>query len=163
MSIAAILKQIDQYASRYVTVTGGEPLAQKNCLPLLRALCDADYLVSLETGGAQDISAVDVRVMRVMDIKTPGSQEAAKNRWENLAYLTAHDEIKFVLCDEADYQWAKQIIQQHKLNEICTVLFSPVHGILDATQLAEWILGDRLGVRLQLQIHKLLWHNKPGH
>lgn len=163
MSVAEILKQVAEYAPRYVTVTGGEPLAQKNCLPLLRALCDAGYKVSLETGGALDISSVDERVMRVVDIKTPASGEAAKNRWENLEMLTAHDEIKFVLCNEADYRWAKQTIQQHHLGEKCPVLFSPAHGVLDATQLAEWILHDRLHVRLQVQLHKLLWNNVPGH
>lgn len=163
MSVAEILKQVAGYAPRYVTVTGGEPLAQKNCLPLLRELCDAGYQVSLETSGALDISAVDDRVMRIVDIKTPGSNEVEKNRWENLPLLTAHDEIKFVLCDEADYRWAKQIMQQHHLAEKCPVLFSPVHGVLNTTQLAEWILHDRLPVRLQVQLHKLLWDNTPGH
>ena len=163
MSLVEILKQVAAYSPRYVTVTGGEPLAQKNCLLLLSALCDAGYQVSLETGGALDISDVDARVMRVVDIKTPGSNEVDKNRWENLTRLTSHDEIKFVLCDEADYRWAKQIMQQHHLAEKCPVLFSPVHGELDATQLAEWILHDRLPVRLQVQLHKLLWDNRPGH
>lgn len=163
MSLAEILKQVAGYAPRYVTVTGGEPLAQKNCLPLLRALCDAGYAVSLETGGALDISEVDARVMRVVDIKTPASGEAAKNRWENLELLTPHDEIKFVLCDEHDYQWAKQILQQHHLTGKCAVLFSPAHGTLDVTQLADWILRDHLPVRMQLQLHKLLWNNVPGH
>ena len=163
MSVADILKQVAAYSPRYITVTGGEPLAQKNCLALLRKLCDAGYEVSLETSGALDISAVDARVMRVVDIKTPGSNEVEKNRWENLPLLTAHDEIKFVLCDEADYQWARQIIQQHQLTEKCVVLFSPVHGELNATQLAEWILRDHLPVRLQVQLHKLLWNNTPGH
>ena len=163
MSVAEILRQVAEYSPRYVTVTGGEPLAQKNCLLLLRDLCDAGYQVSLETGGALDISAVDERVMRVVDIKTPGSNEAERNRWENLPLLGAHDEIKFVLCDEADYQWARQILQQHHLADKCPVLFSPAHGTLDATQLADWILRDRLPVRLQLQLHKLLWNNVPGH
>lgn len=163
MSLANILQRVAEYAPLHVTVTGGEPLAQKNCLPLLRALCDAGYQVSLETGGALDISGVDARVMRVVDIKTPASGEAAKNLWENLALLTPHDEIKFVLCDESDYQWAKQILQQHQLAGKCAVLFSPAHGTLDATQLANWILRDRLPVRMQLQLHKLLWNNTPGH
>lgn len=163
MSLAHILQQVADYAPHYVTVTGGEPLAQKNCLPLLQALCDAGYQVSLETGGALDISAVDARVMRVVDIKTPASGEVEKNRWENLPLLTQHDEIKFVLCDENDYQWAKQIVQQHQLAEKCTVLFSPAHDELNATQLAEWILHDHLPVRMQLQMHKLLWNNTPGH
>lgn len=163
MSVAEILGQVAQYAPCYVTVTGGEPLAQKNCLPLLTALCDAGYEVSLETGGALDIAGVDARVMRVLDIKTPASGEAARNRWENLPLLTRHDEIKFVLCDENDYLWAKQILQQHRLAEHCEVLFSPAHGALNATQLAEWILRDRLPVRMQLQLHKLLWNNAAGH
>jgi len=163
MSMAEILRQVAEYAPRYVTVTGGEPLAQKNCLPLLRALCDTGYEVSLETGGALDIGEVDARVMRVVDIKTPASGEAEKNRWENLPLLTRHDEIKFVLCDENDYQWAKQILLQHRLAEKCAVLFSPAHGALDAAHLAEWILRDRLPVRMLLQLHKLLWSNVPGH
>lgn len=163
VSVAGILKQVAEYSPRYVTVTGGEPLAQKNCLPLLSALCDAGYEVSLETGGALDIGEVDVRVMRVVDIKTPASGEVERNRWENLPLLTAHDEIKFVLCDENDYQWAKKILRQYHLGEKCAVLFLPAHGTLDATQLAEWILRDRLPVRMQLQLHKLLWNNAPGH
>ena len=163
VAITNILEQVAAYAPRYVTVTGGEPLAQKNCIVLLRALCDAGYQVSLETGGAMDISAVDARVMRVVDIKTPGSGELAKNRWENLALLTAHDEIKFVLCDEADYHWAKALIEQHRLDAKCPILFSPVHGALNPTHLAEWILRDRLPVRLQVQLHKILWNNAAGH
>lgn len=163
MTLAEILKRVAEYVPQYVTVTGGEPLAQKNCLILLHALCDAGYQVSLETGGALDISEVDARVMRVVDIKTPASGESAKNRWENLALLTRHDEIKFVLCDVNDYQWAKQILQQHHLAEKCTVLFSPAHDTLDATQMADWILRDRLPVRMQVQLHKILWNNEPGH
>ena len=163
MGVAEILRRVAGYMPRYVTVTGGEPLAQKNCLPLLRALCDAGYEVSLETGGALDIGEVDARVMRVVDIKTPASGEAEKNRWENLPLLTQHDEIKFVLCDENDYQWAKQILLQHRLAEKCAVLFSPAHGTLNAAHLAEWILRDRLPVRMLLQLHKLLWNNVPGH
>jgi 7-carboxy-7-deazaguanine synthase len=163
MSLADILRQVAAYSPRYVTVTGGEPLAQKSSLLLLKALCDAGYQVSLETSGALDISEVDVRVMRVVDIKTPASGEVAKNRWENLALLTMHDEIKFVLCDEKDYHWAKKIIRQYHLDEKCPVLFSPAHGALNATQLAEWILRDQLPVRMQVQLHKLLWNNAPGH
>jgi 7-carboxy-7-deazaguanine synthase len=163
MSLAEILDQVATYQPHYVTVTGGEPLAQKNCLALMKALCDAGYEVSLETSGALDISAVDDRVMCVLDIKTPASGEAEKNRWENLALLTKHDEIKFVLCDENDYEWAKLILQQHQLAEKCTVLFSPVHGALNATQLADWILSDHLPVRMQVQLHKILWNNEPGH
>lgn len=162
-SIADILKEVAAYAPHYVTVTGGEPLAQKNCRPLLAALCDAGYEISLETSGALEIGEVDPRVMRVLDIKTPASGEAGKNCWENLPLLTRHDEIKFVLCDENDYRWAKQILRQHHLDEKCAVLFSPAHGTLDATCLAEWILRDRLPVRMLLQLHKLLWNNAPGH
>lgn len=163
VTIASILETVAGYAPRYVTVTGGEPLAQKNCIVLLKALCDAGYEVSLETGGAMDISAVDARVVRVVDIKTPGSGEVEKNRWENLALLTAHDEIKFVLCDETDYHWARALIGEHQLAEKCPVLFSPVHGTMNPTQLAEWILRDRLPVRLQVQLHKILWHDAAGH
>lgn len=163
MSVAEILGRVAGYAPRYVTVTGGEPLAQKHCLLLLSALCDAGYEVSLETGGALDIGEVDARVARVVDIKTPASGEAEKNRWENLPLLASHDEIKFVLCDERDYRWAKRVMQQHHLAGKCAVLFSPAHGTLNPTQLAEWILRDRLPVRMQLQLHKLLWNNAPGH
>jgi len=163
VSQADILQQVAEYAPNYVTVTGGEPLAQKNCAGLLQALCDAGYEVSLETGGGLDIGSVDARVKRVVDIKTPASGESEKNIWDNLALLTRHDEVKFVLCDEMDYQWAKQIMRQYQLGSKCPVLFSPAHGVLDATQLAEWILRDRLAVRLQVQLHKLLWNNAPGH
>ncbi len=163
MSVAEILLQVAGYSPRYVTVTGGEPLAQKNCLHLLSALCDAGYEVSLETGGSLDIGEVDARVSRVLDIKTPASGEEAKNRWENLPLLTPHDEIKFVLCDESDYLWARQVLRQYHLAEKCAVLFSPAHGTLNPTELAEWILRDRLPVRMQLQLHKLLWNNAPGH
>lgn len=163
MSVAEILEQIAGYEPRYVTVTGGEPLAQKNSLLLLNALCDAGYDVSLETSGALDIGAVDARVMRVLDIKTPASGEAEKNRWENLPLLMPHDEIKFVLCDENDYRWAKQIMSQHRLTEKCEVSFSPAQGLLNATQLAEWILRDHLAVRMQVQLHKILWGNAVGH
>lgn len=163
MGVAEILEQIAGYAPRYVTVTGGEPLAQKNCVPLLNALVDAGYDVSLETSGALDIAAVDGRVMRVVDIKTPASGEVEKNRWENLASLTLHDEIKFVLCDENDYRWAKQIMWQHRLTEKCEVSFSAAQGSLDATQLAEWVLRDRLAVRMLVQLHKILWGGATGH
>ena len=162
MSVAEIMKHTSEYSPRYVTVTGGEPLAQKNCIPLLIALCNAGYEVSLETGGALDISEVDERVMRVVDIKTLASGEVDKNRWENLPFLTRHDEIKFVVCGENDYQWARQTIHQYHLVEKCPVTLSPAHGMLDATQLAEWILRDGLQVRLQVQLHKLLWGNQQG-
>lgn len=163
MQLSAILDEVARYAPRYVTVTGGEPLAQKNCLSLLRALCDAGYEVSLETGGALDVSGVDSRVMKVLDIKTPGSGEVQKNLWGNLDHLDQRDEIKFVLCDEADYKWAKQVMQEHALTQRCAVLFSPTQGQLAPTELAEWILRDRLPVRLQVQLHKLLWGNEAGH
>jgi len=162
MTLAAILTKVAEFSPRYVTVTGGEPLAQKNCLPLLKALCDAGYEVSLETGGALDIGGIDARVMRVLDIKTPASGEEAKNRWENLPLLNAQDEIKFVLCDENDYRWAQAILQQHRLADICPVVFSPAYGALSATSLAEWILRDHAPVRMQVQLHKILWGNEVG-
>jgi 7-carboxy-7-deazaguanine synthase len=163
MPLNAIMDKVASYVPCYVTVTGGEPLAQKNCLSLLRALCDAGYEVSLETGGALDVRGVDARVMKVLDIKTPGSGEEQKNLWGNLEHLNRHDEIKFVLCDEADYQWAKQVMKEHSLAKRCAVLFSPAQGQLAAKDLAEWILRDRLPVRLQVQLHKLLWGNEAGH
>ena len=162
LSLAAILQQVAAYAPTYVCVTGGEPLAQKNCWPLLTALCDAGYQVSLETSGALDVGGVDPRVVKVLDIKTPASGEMAKNRWENLLQLNLHDEIKLVLCDEADYDWARQQLTEHRLAERAAVLFSPAQGQLEPAQLAEWILRDRLPVRLQLQLHKLLWGNQQG-
>lgn len=163
MDIAAILQEVARYPVRYVTVTGGEPLAQKNCLPLLQALCDKGYEVSLETGGALDVSAVDARVMKVVDIKTPASGEVEKNLWSNMDKLESRDEIKFVLCDEADYVWAKQVLQERGLTDKCTVLFSPAQGQLSATNLADWVLRDHLPVRMQVQLHKILWGNVPGH
>ena len=163
IAIDAILQQVATFHTRHVCVTGGEPLAQKNCLILLTALCDAGYSVSLETSGALDIGGVDARVARIVDIKTPGSGEVEKNRWENMAQLQASDEIKFVLCDEADYHWARQMLTEHHLSDTCPVLFSPVHEQLSPTQLAEWILRDQLPVRMQVQLHKYLWPNAPGH
>lgn len=163
MTLETIMQRVAQHSTRYVTVTGGEPLAQKNCLPLLRALCDAGYQVSLETGGALDVSGVDKRVMKVLDIKTPASGEVEKNLWGNLTYIQPGDEIKFVLCDEADYTWAKQVISQHDLVTKCPVLFSPSQGQLSPTTLADWVLRDNLAVRLQVQLHKILWGNVAGH
>lgn len=163
MTLENVLAQVTQYSTRYVTVTGGEPLAQKNCLNLLQVLCDKGYQVSLETGGALDVSAVDARVMKVVDIKTPASGEMEKNMWANLVHINSSDEIKFVLCDEADYKWAKQVITQHELTEKCPVLFSPSQGQLSPTVLAEWVLRDSLAVRLQVQLHKILWGNVAGH
>ena len=133
MEIAQILEEVARHGAHYVTVTGGEPLAQKNCLELLQALCDAGYAVSLETGGALDVSEVDARVVKVLDIKTPGSGEAEKNLWGNLAHLNPHDEIKIVLCDEADYDWARQKLIEHALDQKCAVLFAPVQGKLSPT------------------------------
>ena len=162
IKIDAILERVATFHTPYVCVTGGEPLAQKNCPALLAALCDAGYSVSLETSGALDIGSVDARVARIVDIKTPGSGEAKKNRWENIAVLKPSDEVKFVLCDAADYQWAKQMLTEYRLAERCPVLFSPVHGTLNPTLLAEWILRDRLPVRMQVQLHKYLWDSEPG-
>ena len=163
ISLPEIMEEVQRYSTLYVTVTGGEPLAQKNCLPLLNALCDAGYQVSLETSGAIDVSNVDERVMKVMDIKAPASGEVEKNLWSNLDYLNGHDEIKFVLCDEADYVWAKQMLIEKHLGAKCNVLFSPAQGQLSPTDLANWILRDNLGVRMQLQLHKILWGNVAGH
>lgn len=157
-----VLNDVAQYGTRYVTVTGGEPLAQKNCLLLLAAMADRGYSVSLETSGALDVSRVDPRVSRIVDIKTPGSGEVERNRWENLAHLNARDEIKLVLCDEADYVWARAVLAERRLERVSPVLFSPVHGGLPAPLLAEWILRDRLPVRLQVQLHKILWGEQPG-
>ena len=162
MTLEQILAAVGAYPTRQVCVTGGEPLAQKNCLPLLAALCDAGYEVCLETSGALDISEVDARVSRIVDLKAPGSGESAKNRWANLVLLTARDELKFVIKDRADYEWARQTIAEHRLDAICPLLFSPVQGEIDPTTLAEWILADRLPVRFQLQLHKLLWGNMRG-
>jgi 7-carboxy-7-deazaguanine synthase len=157
-----VLEQVRSHGVRHVCVTGGEPLAQKGSLPLLTALCDAGYTVSLETSGAIDVSQVDPRVIRVLDIKTPGSAEAARNRWDNLPLLTAQDQVKFVLCGREDYDWAKNIVAQHELPARCTVLFSPSHGQVDPAALADWIVADRLPVRMQLQLHKILWGSTPG-
>ena len=157
LDLADILTQVAVWHPRHVTVTGGEPLAQKHCCSLLAALCDAGYDVSLETGGALDIAEVDPRVCRILDIKPPGSGEAQRNRWENLAALAARDEVKFVLAGREDYEWAKQIMREHGLAERCPVLFSPVYGELQARQLADWMLEDRLPARLQIQLHKALW------
>ncbi|MGH8457573.1 MAG: 7-carboxy-7-deazaguanine synthase QueE [Stenotrophobium sp.] len=161
-SFDAVLAQVRDYGVRHVCVTGGEPLAQKNCTAFLARLCDEGYTVSLETSGAIDISAVDPRVIRVVDIKTPVSGEVNRNRWENIPLLTARDEVKFVICDRGDYEWARQIVQQYRLCDRSLVLFSPSQGQLPAHELADWILADRLPVRFQLQLHKVLWGNVPG-
>lgn len=158
-----ILARIAAFKPRYICVTGGEPLAQKACLELLTALCDAGYEVSLETSGSRDISEVDPRVVRVVDLKTPGSGELDKNLYDNIGQLTGRDQLKFVLCDRADYDWARQQLEKYDLAARCEVLFSPVHGQLEARQLAEWILADNLPVRMQVQLHKYLWGDQPGH
>jgi len=163
MSLQSILQKVAQYSPRYITVTGGEPLAQKSSPLLMRALCDAGYEVSLETGGMLDVSGIDERVSKVVDLKTPASGEMAKNLLSNLEHLNPQDEIKFVLCDEGDYQWAKQMMTEHRLAEQCDVLFSPAQGQVAPKELAEWILRDHLPVRLQVQLHKILWGNEAGH
>ena len=160
--IDEILEQVAGYGARHVTVTGGEPLAQPDCLVLLTALCDAGYRVSLETSGAIDIAPVDPRVVRVMDLKTPGSGESDKNLYANIEHLTPKDQVKFVIADEADYRWSCEQLRRWDLPARCEVLFSPVAGELDPAQLADWILRDRLDVRFQLQLHKILWGNRPG-
>ena len=163
LSLATILDKIKQYPTQYVTVTGGEPLAQPVCVDLLTMLCDQGYRVSLETSGALDISDVDPRVVKIVDIKTPGSGEVKRNRYENLDFLNQHDEVKFVLCDRADYDWSKAFIEEYQLTKHCQVLFSPSHAQLDTQSLAEWILQDGLPVRLQIQLHKYIWGDLPGH
>ena len=162
LAIADVVERVCGFDCATVCVTGGEPLAQKSCLPLLVALCDAGHSVSLETSGALDIAGVDPRVARIVDLKAPGSGEQAKNRWENVELLTSRDELKFVLASREDYDWAVSACRQHRLFERCPVLFSPVQGQLDPAQLAQWIMDDRLPVRFQLQLHKLLWGNVKG-
>ena len=157
-----LVDEAKQSGVRHVCVTGGEPLAQKRCAILLRKLCDAGFEVSLETSGALDISVADTRVSRVVDLKTPASGEVARNRWENIPLLTAHDQIKFVICDRADYDWARSVVQEHALTARCEVLLSPSFGQQSPTELADWIVADRLPVRFQLQLHKLLWNDEPG-
>lgn len=161
-SFDEILATVASYYAQYVCVTGGEPLAQKGCHVLLKMLCDAGYQVSIETSGAMDISQVDQRVSVIMDIKTPGSGEESKNLWSNIATLEAKDEVKFVLVDRADYEWAKQILNQYDLTKKCPVLFSPVYKTLPPADLARWVLEDRLPVRMQVQLHKILWGEKAG-
>nr|AUN37662.1 queuosine biosynthesis QueE radical SAM [uncultured bacterium] len=158
-----IVEEVAKYQTRHVCVTGGEPLAQKRCLDLLTCLCDGGFAVSLETSGALDIADVDPRVSRVMDLKAPGSGESARNLWSNLAALTPNDQVKFVLVDRADYDWACGLLKEHAIAQRCEILFSPVFGKLAPRDLAEWILADRLGVRMQVQLHKFLWGEEPGH
>jgi len=162
MSHDDILERVAAYGVRHVCVTGGEPLAQKRCLQLLERLCDAGYRVSLETSGALDVGAVDPRVSRVLDLKTPDSGEVERNLWPNLALLTARDQVKFVISSRADYAWSRDRVREHALDRRCEVLFSPAWNRQDATRLAEWILEDLLPVRMQLQLHKLLWGDVAG-
>ena len=161
-TIASVLAEVAKYPARQICVTGGEPLAQKECLALLVALCDAGYDVSLETSGALDIAAVDPRVARIMDLKAPDSGESARNLWGNLALLNQRDEIKIVIASRADYEWTRQALREHKLDDLCSVLLSPAQGLVEPTALAEWILEDGLNVRFQMQLHKLLWGNMKG-
>ena len=162
MSFDEILKQVAANKTCYVTVTGGEPLSQKPCIDLLRMLCDAGYMVSLETSGALDVSKVDSRVVKVMDIKTPASGEEKRNRLDNINYIGAQDQIKFVICDKLDYEWCRELMYRHNLSERCEILFSPSYEQLQARDLADWILRDGLPVRMQMQLHKLLWGDQPG-
>lgn len=163
MRIDEVLAEVAAQHTPYVCVTGGEPLAQAGCLSLLRALCDAGHTVSLETGGAIDIGEVDERVIRVLDVKTPGSGETGRYRWENLDRLRPSDQLKFVICDREDFDWAVKLIRERQLDRHCTVLMSPSHEQLPARTLAEWILESGLPLRMQIQLHKYLWGNAPGH
>ncbi|GAB4354182.1 MAG: 7-carboxy-7-deazaguanine synthase QueE [Methylohalobius crimeensis] len=163
LSVDEIVRRVADYGVRHVTVTGGEPLAQPACLPLLSRLVDGGFLVSLETSGAMDIAGVDARVIQVMDLKPPSSGETTRNRYANLERLTAKDQVKFVIGDRGDYLWSRDILYQYRLADRCEVLFSPVARELEPRRLAEWILEDRLPVRFQIQLHKLLWGDRPGH
>ncbi len=157
-----ILAEVASHGVRHVCVTGGEPLAQKRCIDLLSSLCDAGYIVSLETSGAIDIADVDPRVSRVLDIKTPGSLEVTRNRWENIDLLTPHDQVKFVICDRDDFEWARGVTAQYQLQQRCDVWFSPSFSQVQPRELADWIVAEKLPVRYQLQLHKLLWNDEPG-
>ena len=160
--IDMIVDEVKRHGVRHVCVTGGEPLAQKRCITLLTTLCDAGFDVSLETSGAIDIADVDTRVSRIVDIKTPGSLEVARNRWENLPLLTRHDQVKFVICSREDYDWSKQIVAEHGLANVCDVLFSPSYTQVSPRDLANWIVEDRLPVKFQMQLHKQLWGEEQG-
>lgn len=163
-TIEHIATEVANYAPRYVTVTGGEPLAQKTCLPLLTTLCDAGYEVSLETGGAISVAGVDDRVVKVLDLKTPASGEVERNDYSNIPLLRANDQVKFVICDRQDYEWARFKLDEYQLaDRVSDILFSPSHGQVQGRELAEWILLDNLPVRMQLQMHKILWDDAPGH
>ena len=162
ITLADIIKQTATYGTKYVTVTGGEPLAQVACIDLIKELLDAGFIVSLETSGALDVSKVDKRTVKVLDFKTPSSGELSKNLYQNIGFLTAKDQIKFVIGNDEDYEWSKKLVEEHKLNDRCQILFSPVMGIQNPTELAEKILRDKLQVRFQVQLHKLLWDNAQG-
>ena len=162
MSIDNIMQTISQYQAKHVTVTGGEPLAQRSCHDLLTTLCDQGYMVSLETSGAIDIAYVDKRVMKIVDIKTPASDEESKNKFENLEHINKNDQLKFVICNQDDYEWSKNKLNELNLADYCEVLFSPEHETQNPTDLANWILEDKLNVRMQLQLHKYLWGNVAG-
>lgn len=162
MDVAEICTRVEDYGVRHVTVTGGEPLAQRGVHELLSRLCDAGHEVSLETSGALDVARVDPRVIKVLDLKTPGSGEAQRNRWSNLEHLGPADQVKLVLADRADYEWARERLREHALTDRVEVLLSPVHGKLEPRELAEWLLSDRLHVRMQVQLHKYLWGDEPG-
>lgn len=162
MTISDILDEVGIYGIEHVTVTGGEPLAQKNCNEMMSLLCDRGYKVSIETSGALSLEGIDARVVKVMDLKTPGSGEVSKNLYENLDLISDQDQVKFVVCNEPDYDWCKEIIEKHHLSEKCQVLLSPSHEELAPGQLADWILRDRLPVRFQIQLHKYLWGDVPG-
>lgn len=164
LELDSILERVASYKPRYVCVTGGEPLAQPNCLPLLQRLCDAGYQVSLETSGALGVAGVDPRVSKVVDLKTPGSEEVGRNRYENIELLTSNDQVKFVICSREDYDWAVSKLIQYGLDRRAgEILFSPSHQQVSARQLADWVIADNLPVRMQLQLHKILWNDEPGH
>jgi 7-carboxy-7-deazaguanine synthase len=162
LAMDAILDEVAAHGARHVCVTGGEPLAQRGCVALVERLCDAGYVVSVETSGALDVSVLDTRAQRVMDVKTPGSGESGRNLLENLDHLRPQDSAKFVICGREDYEWSREFVARHGLATRCEVLFSPCWGELAPAQLAEWILADRLPVRFQLQLHKVLWGDEPG-
>lgn len=161
-TVESVLAEVGKYPARQICVTGGEPLAQKDCLPLLTALCDGGYDVSLETSGALDVAGVDPRVARIMDLKAPDSGESARNLWSNLDVLSPRDEIKIVIASRSDYEWARDVLRERQLDRLCPVLLSPAGGLIEPQSLADWILEDGLNVRFQLQLHKLLWGNMKG-
>ncbi len=161
-TIDDILKKVESFSPKYITVSGGEPLAQPNCIPLLKQLCDLGYSVSLETSGALDVSAVDPRVHKILDLKTPGSKEVDRNLYSNLDHILPHDQIKFVICDRNDYEWAKKMLSDYQLDKRCEVLFSPSYQQVALQDLANWIIEDHLPVRMQMQMHKYIWGDVPG-